>query len=62
MGCRCNERREAIIKAAVAIASGDTSTAATAARFVRDSAVEDAVAAARALRQSAMTRLGSRRR
>jgi hypothetical protein len=61
MSCRCSERREAIIKAAVAVAHGDRKTAADAARFVRDSAVEDAAAAAAKLRRAAAARLGSRR-
>lgn len=62
MACRCNERREAIVKAAVAIAHGDVSKVAEAARFVRDTAIEDAQEAARKMRTAAAARLGIRRR
>lgn len=62
MGCRCNERAIAIRKAAVAIAHGNVKAAADAARFVRDSAIEDAADAATRLRQAAAARLGARGR
>ncbi len=62
MGCRCNERREAIVKAFVAISHGDAKTAFEAKRFVRDSLIEDAAEAARKLRTVAAVRLGIRRR
>lgn len=62
MGCRCNERREAIVKAAVALAHGDATKVPAAARFVRDTAMEDAAEAARKMRAAAAARLGIRRR
>ncbi len=62
MGCRCNERRDAIMKAAVALAHGDSSKVSVAARFVRDTAIEDASEAARKMRAAAAARLGIRRR
>lgn len=62
MGCRCNERREAIVKAAVALAHGDASKIPEAARFVRDTAIQDAAEAARKFRAAAAARLAVRRR
>jgi hypothetical protein len=47
MGCRCNERREALTIARDAIAKGDTKTAAEQTVFVVRSTVEDTASAFR---------------
>ena len=42
MGCRCNERRTAIIKAAGDVRQGDVKAATEKVRFVTRTAIEDA--------------------
>jgi hypothetical protein len=62
MGCRCSERRAAIVDALSGVASGDAEAVAKAASFVVRSAAEDARAAASAVRVKAAARLGIGRR
>ena len=62
VGCRCSERRAAIVDALSGIASGDAEAVAKAAAFVARSTAEDARAAVSAIRVKAAARLGSRRR
>lgn len=61
MGCRCKERGEAIVRGALAIASGDTATARDAAAYVARTAIDDAALAARQARAAAMAKLKGRR-
>lgn len=57
MGCRCNERRDAIVRTAQAIKAGDTKTATDQTAFVVKSAVEDAASALRQSVAAARSRL-----
>lgn len=47
MGCRCGERREAIVKTAKAIQKGDGQAVASEVKFIAQSAIEDASTALR---------------
>lgn len=55
MGCRCNERGQAIVRGAAALGRGDLRTAATSAAFVVRTTAEDARTGA--LRASAAAQL-----
>jgi hypothetical protein len=55
MGCKCNERRQAIGRAVVAVTRGDLKTAATSAAYVGRTLAQDAQSGA--LRQAAMQNL-----
>ncbi len=61
MSCRCKERGEAIVAAALAIARGDTAIARDAAAYVGRTAVEDAAAKMRQARAAAASRLKGKR-
>jgi hypothetical protein len=61
MGCRCSERREAIVLAASSVRRGDIHEAAAEARFVVTSAVQDIREAGRSLSRLAAARAGLRR-
>ncbi|GJE27961.1 hypothetical protein [Methylobacterium organophilum] len=58
MGCRCSERRTAIVQATKAIARGDARAAAAQAGFVGRTAAEDARAALATRIATARSRLG----
>lgn len=60
MGCRCNERREAITRSIEASAKGDVETVAKEAAFVVRSTVEDAANAFRQSVNAAKARLKAR--
>lgn len=62
MGCRCAERRDAIIKAAVAVAAGDMDTVRAQAALVARTAAEDATAAFAHTKARAAALLAARRR
>lgn len=62
MGCRCNERGQAMRDALAGIAKGDTAAVGKAAAFIARSAAEDARTAANTVRAKAAARLGSGRR
>lgn len=62
MGCGCAERREAIIRAAFAVKSGDMETVAKEAAFVVTSTAQDARSASAAVMTKAGALLALRRR
>jgi hypothetical protein len=65
MGCRCNERREALAMTGKAIVAGDGHAIAEHAKFIANSAVQDLKAAGGVLKQQAQAaraRLMQRRR
>lgn len=62
MGCGCAQRREAIIRAAVAVKAGDMETVAKEAAFVATSAAQDARAATEQAVGKAGAMLALRRR
>lgn len=61
MGCRCNERRDAILRGVKGIASGDTVAAKREAAFIVQSSAQDAASALRRAASIAKQRLGSRK-
>ena len=61
MGCRCNERREALKKALDAAAHGDTTEIKTELKFVAASSFEDAGIAARGVVQTLKTKAAQAR-
>ena len=61
MGCRCKERGKAIVRAALAIARGDTASARDAAAYATRTAIDDAAMVARQARAAAMAKLKGRR-
>ncbi|MDA9521647.1 hypothetical protein XI06_15175 [Bradyrhizobium sp. CCBAU 11434] len=60
MGCRCNERRIAIVHGVRAVVRGDAEQAAEQARFVVTSTVEDASSLFRAKVAAAAARMTRR--
>lgn len=62
MGCRCNERAEALTRAAQAVRTGDGQAIATEAKFVVTSTVQDVASTFRNQVAAARSRLTLRRR
>lgn len=62
MGCRCNERAAAIVKAAIAVKAGDMKTVAEQAAIFGRTAVDDARDLTAYTRSRAAAMLGARRR
>lgn len=60
MGCRCNERRSAIVSGIRSIVKGDKAAAAAQAKFVAKSSIEDAKAAYQSRISSARSKLARR--
>lgn len=61
MSCRCGERRQSSVRAVQAIARGDRAAAATEAKFVLKSSIEDAARAAQSFSARARSVLMVRR-
>jgi hypothetical protein len=57
MGCRCNERRGAIVRTVHAVKAGDTKTAVEQTTFVVQSTVQDAASVLRQSVSAAKARL-----